>query len=181
MNAKLLTVAAASVGLILALAGCASSSSPAAAPSTSTSPSGASTSGPALSTASTSLGTIVVDGSGMTVYFYDADHKGETTSVCTGGCASAWPPVTTTSSTPKVSGITGTVGTIAGPGGSRQLTIDGLPVYTYSGDSAAGQVGGQGSGGSWWVVNPNGSEDKTMPGASTSGSSSTGSSSSSSW
>ncbi len=114
-----------------------------------------------LSTASTSLGTIVVDGIGMTVYFYDRDVKGERASVCTGACANAWPPVTTTSATPTVHGVTGTVGTIPAASGKQQITIDGLPVYTYAGDGAPGDVSGQGAQGIWWVVAPNGTEMKS--------------------
>jgi predicted lipoprotein with Yx(FWY)xxD motif len=115
-----------------------------------------------LSTASTGLGTIVVDGNGMTVYAYDADTQGTTTSACTGDCASAWPAVEVTGSgTPKVSGVTGTVGTIAAPDGGKQLTLNGWPLYTYAGDHAAGQTNGEGLGGVWWVMSPSGT--KVMP------------------
>ncbi len=57
---------------------------------TSTSSSGA------LDVATSGLGQIVVDGSGMTVYVYDEDTQGASTSACTGSCLNIWPPVIVT-------------------------------------------------------------------------------------
>ena len=54
----------------------------------------------------------MVDGRGMTVYFYTKDIKGSGTSNCAGGCLALWPAVKASSGTPKVDGVTGTVGTI---------------------------------------------------------------------
>src|SRR5687768_11759652 len=65
-----------------------------------------------LKTASSSAGDIVVDGKGMSVYYFTKDVKDSGKSNCTGECLVAWPPVITTSDTPKVEGVTGTVGTI---------------------------------------------------------------------
>jgi predicted lipoprotein with Yx(FWY)xxD motif len=150
----------------LALAGCSGSGGAGSAASAPASPSqssgGASASSPAgdtLKTASSPLGHIVVDANGMTVYYFKKDTKGESAATCTGACATYWPPVTT-SGMPKLTGVSGTVGTIAGPNGAKQVTIDGLPIYTYVGDSKPGDVAGQGSNGfgaKWWVVAPDGS------------------------
>jgi predicted lipoprotein with Yx(FWY)xxD motif len=154
-----------------ALAACGSSSSTTAtAPPSSSAPadsgaaagSGSGTaagsgSGASLAVASTSLGKVVVDGQGMTVYVYDMDTKGATASACTGACASLWPAVEVTG-TPQVSGVSGTVGTIKATDGGEQLTIDGWPVYTYASDTAAGDVNGQGVGGIWWAVGPDGAK-----------------------
>ncbi len=164
MNTKQSAALGVAILSAVLLAGCASQT-PAAAPaapagSDASPDSGSSPDVGALATAPTALGTIVVDGSGMTVYFYDKDVKDESASVCTGACASAWPPVLSSSSTPSVTGVTGTVGTIAGPGGKQQVTIDGLPIYTYAADGKAGDVLGQGSNGIWWAVNPDGTENK---------------------
>lgn len=126
--------------------------------------SGGSTSGAAvgsLATETSSLGKIVVNGSNMAVYVFDKDTANSGTSACTGECLTAWPPVTTTSATPKVTDVTGTVGTITDPDGKLQVTIDGLPLYTYSGDAAKGDVKGQGLMGSWWVVSPDGKKVTT--------------------
>lgn len=158
----------------LALAGCASQST---ASSGSSASSSASSSGglygsddnggggghgadDGIATASTSLGTVVVDGNGMTAYFYDEDVKGSGKSTCTGGCAAAWPAIESNAAAPSVSGVTGTVGTITGVDGKLQVTVDGRPIYTYAADSKAGDVTGQGVGGVWYAVNPDGSERK---------------------
>jgi predicted lipoprotein with Yx(FWY)xxD motif len=102
----------------------------------------------------------------MTVYFFDKDKPNSGTSVCTGACAATWPAVTTTSAKPSVKGVTGTVGTITDPEGSKQITIDGRPIYTFAGDSAAGQVNGQGVQGIWFVVSPSGTEITSKAGGS---------------
>ncbi|MET3450799.1 hypothetical protein [Curtobacterium sp. 1544] len=112
-----------------------------------------------IATASTSLGT-VVDGKGMTAYFYEQDVKGSGKSTCTGGCASAWPAIESGATTPSVSGVTGTVGTITGVDGKLQVTVDGRPIYTYAADTKAGDVTGQGVGGVWYAVNPDGTEHR---------------------
>jgi predicted lipoprotein with Yx(FWY)xxD motif len=109
-----------------------------------------------LATASTPLGTVVVDAAGMTVYFFDKDTPNSGTSACTGACLANWPPVTASSSTPTADGVTGTLGTITTPNGMMQVTLQGLPLYTYAGDKAPGDVTGQAVNNIWWVVNPSG-------------------------
>jgi predicted lipoprotein with Yx(FWY)xxD motif len=126
--------------------------SPAVTAPASETPSGSSD----LATASTALGTVVVDGHGMTVYFFDNDTANSGTSACTGACLTNWPPVTTSSSTPAADGVTGTLGTITTPDGKMQVTLQGLPLYTYAGDKAPGDVTGQGVKNIWWVVSPSG-------------------------
>lgn len=119
-----------------------------------------------LKTASTKLGSVVVDGAGKTIYEFDKDTKGSGKSACTGGCAGLWPAVTA-SSTPTLSGVTGTVGTITRDDGTKQVTLNGRPLYTYAGDAKPGDVTGQGYGGIWWVVSPSGSEMTAGPSYST--------------
>jgi predicted lipoprotein with Yx(FWY)xxD motif len=113
-----------------------------------------------IATAPTSLGTVVVDGKGMTAYFYDQDVKGSGKSTCSGGCAAAWPAIESDTAKPAVSGVTGDVGTITGVDGKLQVTVDGRPIYTYAADAKPGDVTGQGVGGVWYVVNPDGTEQK---------------------
>jgi len=103
---------------------------------------------------------VAVDGHGMTVYYYSKDVKGSGKSTCTGGCLALWPAVTATSSSPKVDGVTGTVGTITRDDGTLQVTIDGMPVYTYAQDSQAGDVNGEGIDNLWYAVSPDGSAIK---------------------
>jgi predicted lipoprotein with Yx(FWY)xxD motif len=151
--------AAAAAVTLLALAGCSGGAGTSLlyGGSGSPAPSHSATSA-GLSTAKTSLGTIVVDGSGMTVYVFDKDTRGSGTSSCSGTCAAQWPALETNSAKPQVSGVTGTVGTIPALDGGKQLTLDGWPLYTFAGDSSAGDVTGQGLGGIWWVVGPDGAK-----------------------
>jgi predicted lipoprotein with Yx(FWY)xxD motif len=109
-----------------------------------------------LTTADSDLGEIVVDGEGMTVYMFDNDTQGGDASTCEGECAANWPAVTTDSDDPAVDGVTGEVGTITGVDGETQVTLNGWPLYYFAGDSAAGDVNGQGVNGVWWVLTPDG-------------------------
>jgi len=168
---------------VLALGGCGSSSTPSASgPSGSASPTAPSSpagSGPTLSVASTGLGRILVDSAGRTVYYYDKDTVGETTSACTGPCVGLWPAVPAPAE-PKVGpGVEGTLGTVRGPDGNSQLTLDGHPLYTFVSDQKPGDTAGQGYDGIWWVVDGHGAK-VTTPASSSSMSSSPSSSPSSS-
>jgi predicted lipoprotein with Yx(FWY)xxD motif len=116
----------------------------------------AATSGAVLSTASSSLGTIVVDSRGMTIYEFGKDTMGATTSACTGSCAAIWPAVHAGTGTPQVSGVTGTVGTITGVDGQKQVTLDGWPLYTFAQDTAPGDTKGQKFQNLWWALTPAG-------------------------
>ena len=109
-----------------------------------------------LSTAETSLGTIVVDGKGMTAYYFTKDTKDSGVSACSGDCATAWPAIESTSDTPTVDGVTGTVGTIPAADGGKQITINGMPIYTFAKDMAPGDVNGQDANGVWYVIAPDG-------------------------
>ena len=109
-----------------------------------------------LKTASSSKGEIVVDGKGMSVYYFTRDVKDSGKSNCTGDCLVAWPPVLTTNETPKVEGVTGKVGTIDTPDGKKQVTVEGMPVYLWEKDKAPGDVTGQGVGNVWYLVAPDG-------------------------
>ena len=168
-RSRALLVVAPAALVLAAAAACSSSGSPSTAattlpatssPSGAASSSGAAASGAALTvTSDGSLGQIVTTGSGMTVYRYDADSNNPPKSNCTGGCAAAWPPVLATGSgTPSVSGVSGAVGEITRSDGSKQLTLDGWPLYTFASDSGAGSTSGQGVGGTWWAVTPAGAK-----------------------
>jgi predicted lipoprotein with Yx(FWY)xxD motif len=127
--------------------------------------------GAVLATASTSLGTVLVDGTGRTVYEFANDTGAMST--CNGGCASDWPPVVASATLPNsVAGVAGELRSTTRADGRTQLTVAGHPVYTYEGDSAPGQTNGNGitlNGGRWSAVSSSGS-----PVSTTSSSSSTG-------
>ena len=137
----------------------------------------ASTAGGAASvgTAKTSLGTVVVDGSGHTLYLFAKDTGPKST--CSGSCAAAWPPFTAaakpaTSGGVPASGLT----LVKRSDGKRQVVMDGHPLYFFKGDTSAGQLNGQAVdafGAKWYVVSPTG---KTVTATSTGSSSGSGAS-----
>lgn len=160
---------AVSAASLLALAGCGSSDTTAAAPSSSATSSSASSSSDAssssspagtstadLAVAQTSLGEVLVDGQGKTVYVFDKDAMGATASACTDQCATTWPAVVTTAATPTGDGVDADLASITGVSGEPQVTVGGLPVYTFAKDAAPGDVMGQGVMGKWWVLSPSG-------------------------
>lgn len=121
--------------------------------------SGSSGDGAVVGTASGLAGTFLTDGSGKALYLWVADTT--TKSTCSGGCAAAWPPLTTKGA-PTATGAAkaAELGTTTRSDGSMQVTYDGHPLYYYAGGSAAGQTAGQGSdgfGAKWWLVAPSGS------------------------
>lgn len=161
---------------LLALAGCGSSTNGSASSSSASSSTSAATSNAVLATASSGLGTIVVDADGRTVYVFDKDTPGSGMSACSGDCAAKWLAVTAESDSPKVDGVTGKVGTITRDDGSKQVTLGGMPLYLFAGDSQAGDVSGQAVGGVWWAVAPDGTKISGAPAspAASSSSASTG-------
>ena len=161
------------------LAAC--SSGNAATGNTSTNPpapaasSGAATSTSAdLSTAQSSLGTILVDSKGRTVYLFTQDSNDPAKSTCDTGCDSVWPPVMAPAGTPNVSGVDSSkIGTVTRSDGGKQLTYNGWPLYEFEGDSAGGDVKGENMQGSWFAVSSAGTK---VTSATTGGSGSTQSS-----
>ncbi|HEX3789612.1 MAG TPA: hypothetical protein VHW44_17235 [Pseudonocardiaceae bacterium] len=108
-------------------------------------------------TTSGTLGSIVVDGKGMTLYRFDKDTPSPVASNCYGTCATEWPPVLVSGGQVSLSGVDSSeVGTVTRTDGSKQLTIGHWPVYEYAGDSKPGDTNGEGVGGTWYVVTPQG-------------------------
>jgi predicted lipoprotein with Yx(FWY)xxD motif len=105
-----------------------------------------------LKTEPTQAGMVLASGSGLTLYYFSADKPGSGTSVCTGGCAAAWPPLAAPVKAPASVRLPGPLGMITRPGGARQVTLNGLPLYLYVGDKAPGQVTGDGIHGVWHVI-----------------------------
>lgn len=103
----------------------------------------------AVAVAKTSKGDALVGPNGHALYTYDPDTA--TASNCTGGCASAWPPLTGTAQ--PGSGLDASAfGTITRSDGSTQITYNQHPLYYYAQDSAAGDVTGDGVGGVWHLA-----------------------------
>ncbi len=110
--------------------------------------------------ADSALGKILVDSQGKTLYLFKQDTG--KTSTCSGGCATAWPPLRASGKPTAGSGAkTSLIGTTPRSDGKPQVTYDGHPLYYYQGDSKAGDTNGQGVdgfGAPWYVLSPTGNE-----------------------
>jgi predicted lipoprotein with Yx(FWY)xxD motif len=112
-----------------------------------------------------SVGTVLATAKGFTLY-HNTEESGSNIA-CTGTCASTWPPLLAAAgTTPQVSGASGTWGTIKRPDGQTQLTYNNQPLYTYSGDTGAGQANGQGLGGIWFAETASGAAASSSPSSS---------------
>jgi predicted lipoprotein with Yx(FWY)xxD motif len=94
--------------------------------------------------ATTSAGAVLTGPNGLTLYTHAGDTA--TSSTCTGGCASSWPPLTVPSGATATAGtgVTGTLGTLTRADGPIQVTYNGMPLYGWQGDSKPGDVTGNG-------------------------------------
>jgi predicted lipoprotein with Yx(FWY)xxD motif len=128
--------------------------------SSATSATSATSKGPTVKLAHTSDGTILVTGSGFTLYLFTADKRNSDRCVQVSGCATAWPPLTVAGKPTAGSGVKASMlGTIAIAGGKHQVTYDGHPLYRFTEDSSPGATGyiGQSSfGGTWYGVSASG-------------------------
>ncbi len=113
------------------------------------------------------LGTVLVDGQGLTLYMFVPDHQ-RGRSTCYRACASAWPPLRLpTGVAVPVAGEQAEpslLGTTAREDGGLQVTYNGWPLYLWVGDTQPGQATGQGIdslGGYWYVLSPKGQVIKT--------------------
>ncbi len=122
--------------------------------------------------------TVLATKSGMTLYYFTPDSP--TASQCTGGCSQIWPPLL--ASGQAIHGSSAVTGSLAviHDGNGNQVTYNGHPLYTYTGDTTPHQANGEGLYGKWYVATPQlASNANTGPATSTSTSSS--SSSGSGW
>jgi predicted lipoprotein with Yx(FWY)xxD motif len=114
------------------------------------------------------LGTVLVDAEGMTVYEFTEDSG--TTSNCYGECEAAWPPVEASGKPTAGEGATAAdLGTTKRKDGTLQVTYKGHPLYTFTGDEAAGEANGSELDGTWFVLDEAGSAVKGKTTAAASG------------
>jgi len=105
----------------------------------------------------TDLGEILVDADGLTAYVFLSDEQDSGESTCYDDCEASWPPVVADGEPVAGDGVDDSLlGTIEREDGSTQVTYDGWPLYLFASDAAAGDVNGQGVGGVWFVVGPDG-------------------------
>jgi predicted lipoprotein with Yx(FWY)xxD motif len=147
MKIPALLALGAAAALTLSACGGSSSSSGVAADT------GAASTAQGLHVGNTSLGKVLVDSKGMTVYVLSADSKNKST--CDAQCLSFWPPVAPAGAG-KLAVAAGQTKTTAG---SAIATVAGQPVYTFVQDEKPGDVNGEGVnlyGGIWYALSPTG-------------------------
>ncbi len=106
------------------------------------------------------LGSILVDDKGMTLYLFTKDTPN--TSSCYGKCASFWPPLLTAGAPVGGDGLDASkFGTTTRTDGTVQATYNGWPLYYFAKDKQAGDVNGQKVGGTWFVISPSGDAIKS--------------------
>lgn len=102
----------------------------------------------------TTLGSVLVDAHGRTLYLFAKDKHGR--SACYGACASYWPPLLSSAKPrPGRGAHASLLGVTKRTDGRRQVTYAGHPLYRFSGDTKAGQTNGEGLtdfGGAWDAI-----------------------------
>lgn len=147
------------LALALVLAACSSGTgateSPSEAPPAA-SPSEAPAAGSAtISLAESALGSILVDGAGMTLYAFTPDTEGVST--CYDDCAAAWPPLLADGDPVAGDGLDAALlTTVERTDGTTQLKYGDWPLYLFASDTAPGDTTGQGVGDKWFVVGADG-------------------------
>jgi predicted lipoprotein with Yx(FWY)xxD motif len=162
-------VAVSAILLCTALAGCATSTAPGSAygatsatamgAASSASPGAASSRRSAsggsvapLTIRKTSIGYVLADASGYTVYTDARDPRNSPKPACTGRCLLAWFPVTGKAEAAKGVHLHAVLGSITRSTKVVQATYNGYPLYTFGSDSVPGMTSGNGSGGIWHVI-----------------------------
>jgi len=158
-------VAAAGISsLILLLTACGGSSSSSSTPSTTGTSGSTPTAGGQPSSAvnlpspgtqvlivqHSSLGWVLAEANGRVVYTYGGDSKGGSPT-CTGSCAAVWPAVTGLPMAGPADTLPGQLGTVSMSNGAKQITYDGMPLYTFKGAKPL-STKGNGVEGKWHVI-----------------------------
>ncbi|MBC2903739.1 SCO0930 family lipoprotein [Streptomyces cupreus] len=115
------------------------------------------------------LGQVLTDSAGLTLYRFDKDTAEPPKTNCEGDCATTWPPVPADDASAGAGVDKSQLGEVTRADGSKQLTIGGWPAYRYAKDVNAGDTKGQGVGGTWYALAPDGKKAKLadLPGLST--------------
>ena len=96
------------------------------------------------------LGYVLASANGQVLYTYANDKKGGSPT-CTGSCAAIWPPLTGNPVASAADTGLGTLGTVTGASGAKQVTYNGMPLYTFKAAKDLA-VSGNGVGGVWHVI-----------------------------
>jgi predicted lipoprotein with Yx(FWY)xxD motif len=103
------------------------------------------------------LGFVLARTNGQVVYVYDKDSKGGSPT-CTGSCASTWTAVLGKPAASPADTLPGTLGTVSTANGAKQITYNGLPLYSYKGAKVFATTG---NGGDWHVIKLSSSDIKS--------------------
>ncbi|MEU4997506.1 hypothetical protein [Streptomyces sp. NPDC021622] len=107
------------------------------------------------------VGTVVTNSKGHVLYRFDEDTAKPSKSNCNDNCEKVW-PATPAPGTVTVEGVDkDLVGTVTRDDGTKQLTLDGWPLYTYVKDDEPREAQGQGVDGTWYAVTPTGAKAQT--------------------
>jgi predicted lipoprotein with Yx(FWY)xxD motif len=155
MNRAFFAIAA-SIAASIVTAACGSNTSAGAGAATGASSGSSAT----VSIGSSKLGKILVDGSGRTLYLFEADSG--TTSNCYDSCAQVWPVLTTSGNPVAGPGVNASLlSTTKRKDGSVEVVYNGHPLYYFSGDKQPGDITGQdlnSFGAPWYVLSSDGSK-----------------------
>jgi len=159
MRTRMILLAAVALAAVAATAACGHSAAsqadhkPAAAAAAAAKPAG-------IQVEQSSLGPILTDQNGRTLYAFTPDKNGAST--CTGDCIATWPALV---SQQAVAAGTGTDKALLAQTtrveGTAQATYGDWPLYYYAGDQGPGDVDGQGVDGVWFVIGADGKLIKT--------------------
>lgn len=107
------------------------------------------------------IGAVLADSKGFTLYHLTTERGGGIQ--CVRACARMWPPLLAPGGelSASASSLPGHLATVQRPDGGEQVTYDGLPLYTYSGDIAPNQANGQGVQDVWFAAGPGGASEAT--------------------
>ncbi|MFJ6793036.1 SCO0930 family lipoprotein [Streptomyces sp. NPDC091268] len=111
------------------------------------------------------VGGVVTDSSGATLYRFDKDTAKPPASNCNADCATAWPAVPAEDASAAAGIDPALLGAVARADGTRQLTLAGWPVYRYAKDGGPGEAKGEGVGGTWHALAPDGKKAVDEKGA----------------
>jgi predicted lipoprotein with Yx(FWY)xxD motif len=126
-----------------------------AAPSAAASAAASASTGATIALKTTSLGMIIVDAQGRTLYKFDNDTAG--TSTCYDQCAANWPALVAAGTPTAGPGLDASkLTTVDRTDGTKQVKYGEFPLYYFAADKAVGDTNGQGKGKIWWVVGADG-------------------------
>ena len=102
----------------------------------------------------TTLGSVLTDAKGMTLYYFTTDLSGEGTSTCYGKCAMIWPVFSTSVITVSPPLMAADFGSINRTDGTQQTAYKGWPLYYFQNDANPGDVKGENVAKTWYVAKP---------------------------